>query len=286
MDRFGRLWAALPAMLLMGAGLHRARRSRTTSTARRCGSRCSPRCSASATGSRAASCSPSARMSRPRPTPRRSSARGARSPTRAARSRRCSSRRITAVSSLSIATGVVGVVALLGGARVRAVGAEVRAAGPTVTRRCSSAAAATTDAAAPASSATAGCIGIARSCGRMPEPTTRAARYDCPGSGSPGTAAPTLASGFPGGRRSVRTAWASSRSTRTAGWSRTTRGAPHPIAKQSSVRSGSTRTDGRVPRPTPRAESLFRESGSGTNLYLPLGSAYRVMSASPTRGRP
>ena len=49
-----------------------------------------------------------------RPTPRRSSARGARSPTRAARSRRCSSRRITAVSSLSIATGVVGVVGLLG----------------------------------------------------------------------------------------------------------------------------------------------------------------------------
>ena len=56
MDRFGRLWAALPAMLLMGAGLPRARVHARPRRARRCGSRCSPPCSASAMGCRAASC--------------------------------------------------------------------------------------------------------------------------------------------------------------------------------------------------------------------------------------
>jgi hypothetical protein len=55
MDRFGRLWAALPAMVLMGSGFLAL--AFTTSRRRRCGSRCSPRFWASAMGSPAASCS-------------------------------------------------------------------------------------------------------------------------------------------------------------------------------------------------------------------------------------
>ncbi len=56
MDRFGRLWAALPAMVLMGAGFVAPRLHARHSPSPRCGSPCSPPSSASATDSRAASC--------------------------------------------------------------------------------------------------------------------------------------------------------------------------------------------------------------------------------------
>jgi hypothetical protein len=77
MDRFGRLWAALPAMVLMGRASSRSR-SRTTSRRRRCGSPCSPRFWASAMGFPAASCSRSAPTSHRRTTRRPSSGRGGR----------------------------------------------------------------------------------------------------------------------------------------------------------------------------------------------------------------
>ena len=247
MDRFGRLWAALPAMVLMGAGFialafthDLAERGDVVRDVRRGARR----------RQRPVERHPAHPRRRCRPARRPGAV-----PRLVAHAHRRGRRGLAAARLghhggvvAAIATGVIGVVGLLGAlAFVRWVPRFVPRGASMMQfcrsrndgRRCTR---------------ELGHRGLHRHRTIM---WTDAGADDphCPGSGSPGTAAPTLASGFPGGRRSARTAWASSRSTRSAGWSRTTREAPHPSAKQSSVRSGSTRTDGPVPRPTPRAGS-------------------------------